>query len=169
MAGSIRRVALLAMAVLLASCSGQAAEQSAEPTTAATAEANSAATHPTSGLQVIPVTITTDSGTHTIRAELAASPEEQRRGLMYRTAMGPDEGMLFPYAQPQPLSFWMHNTVLPLDLVFIDADRRVINVGRGEPYNETSIVSERPGIAVLELNAGRAEELGIVPGTSVAW
>ncbi|KLE34631.1 hypothetical protein AAW00_10645 [Aurantiacibacter luteus] len=162
---------MAAMAALaLAGCS-QAAEQTAERETAPTASATTAANaHPLSGLEVVPVTVTTADGTaHTFRAELAASADEQRRGLMFRTEMGPDEGMLFPYAAPQVLSFWMHNTVLPLDLVFIDADRTIINIGAGEPYNETSITSDRPGIAVLELNAGRAAELGIAPGDRVDW
>ncbi len=75
---------------------------------------------------------------------------------MFRTAMGPDEGMLFPYDQPRILSFWMRNTVLSLDIIFIGPDRRVINVAADAvPYSEQSLHSDAPAIAVLELNAGR--------------
>ena len=89
---------------------------------------------------------------------------------MFRTEMGADEGMLFPYEQPQMLSFWMRNTVLSLDLIFIGQDRRVINIAANAvPYSEESIPSDAPAIAVLELNAGRAEALGIVPGSKVDW
>jgi uncharacterized protein len=101
---------------------------------------------------------------------VARTPAEQARGLMFRTAMGPDEGMLFPYSQPQILSFWMRNTVISLDLIFIGPDRRVINVAANAvPYSEASIVSDAPAIAVLELNGGRARELGIVAGSRVDW
>lgn len=154
----------IAAAMGLAACSPDAGETVAEPTPTATV-----ATHPISGLEIIPVTITTASGTHVIQAEVAASRAEQARGLMFRAELGPDEGMIFPYPEPQPLSFWMRNTVIPLDLVFIDADRTVINIGQGVPYSEDPIPSDRPGIAVLELYEGRAAELGIEPGDSVDW
>lgn len=154
-------VALLA-AVLVA-CSPQAANQVAEPTSAAPA------VHPESGLEIIPVTITTASGTHVFMAEVAATPREQARGLMFRTRMGPDEGMIFPYDSPRPLSFWMRNTVLPLDIIFIGPDKRILNIAEGVPYNETSVHSDGPAIAVLEINRGRAQELGIGPGDLVEW
>lgn len=153
----------MALAGLLAACSPQAAEQVPEATSAARA------THPVSGLEVIPVTITTETGEHVIMSEVAESYEAQARGLMFRTEMGPDEGMLFTYDEPEMLSFWMRNTVLPLDIIFIGPDRRIINIANGVPYNEESVLSERPGIAVLELNAGRSQELGIGPGDLVAW
>ena len=158
------RSALAAVAAgLLAACSPQAAEQVPEPTSAAPA------VHPESGLEVIPVTVTTGSGTHVFMAEVAASPREQARGLMFRTEMGPDEGMIFPYDPPEPLGFWMRNTVLPLDIVFIGPDNRILNIAEGVPYNETSVYSDGLAIGVLELNRGRAEELGIGPGDLVEW
>ena len=157
---------LLPLALLAPACSPQAAENT--PTPSATAA--EAAVHPVSGLAVIPLTVTTAKGPHTFRVELARSPQEQAQGLMFRTAMGPDEGMLFPYDQPHVLSFWMKNTVLSLDLVFIDEQRRIINVAENAvPYSEASILSDAPGIAVLELNGGRARELGIVAGNKVDW
>ena len=155
---------LLPVLALFAACSPQAAER------APAAAARQASVHPVSGLEVIPLTVTSLGKTHTFRVEVARSPQEQARGLMFRTEMGPDEGMLFPYAQPQILSFWMKNTVLSLDLIFIGPDRRVVNVvADAVPYSEAPILSEAPAIATLELNAGRARELGIVAGAKVDW
>lgn len=126
--------------------------------------------HPVSGLQVIPLTISANGRSHAFRVEVAKSLEEQARGLMFRTQMGADEGMLFPYDPPRVLSFWMKNTVIPLDLVFIGPDRRVINIAaNATPYSEDPITSDAPGVAVLELNGGRAAQLGIVPGAVVDW
>ena len=154
----------LLLPLLLLACSPQAAEQSPA------AAAQQPSVHPVSGLQVIPLTITSLGKTHAFRVELARTPQEQSRGLMFRTEMGANEGMLFPYDPPQVLSFWMKNTVLSLDLIFIGPDRRVINVAANAvPYSEATIRSDAPGIAVLELNAGRARELNIVAGATVDW
>ncbi len=162
----LRNCILAALALPLLACSPQASEQVPEAGASAVAAAN---THPVSGLEVIPVTVTRASGAHVIQAELAASRDAQRQGLMFRTEMGPDEGMLFPYDEPDMMGFWMRNTVIPLDLIFIDEDGLIINIEAGIPYNEESVESERPGIAVLELNGGRSEELGIAPGDRVEW
>ena len=157
------RALLLSLLLVFPACSPQAAERSP-------ARAAQASVHPESGLEVIPLTITSLGKTHSFRVEMARSPEEQAKGLMFRTAMGPNEGMLFPYDPPRVLSFWMKNTVLSLDLIFIGPDKRVINVAANAvPYSEASIVSDAPAIATLELNAGRAAELGIVAGARVDW
>ena len=159
----MRALVVSLLLLVLPACS-QAAQPSPTP-------AAQDAVHPVSGLQVIPLTVTTPGGeTHAFRVEVARTPQEQSRGLMFRTEMGSDEGMLFPYAQPQILSFWMKNTVLSLDLVFIGPDRRVVNVAANAvPYSEAPILSAAPAIATLELNAGRARELGIVAGARVDW
>ena len=160
----LMRLLLLPLLLILPACSPQAAER------APSAGAQQPAVHPVSGLAVIPLTVTSLGKTHTFRVEIARSPQEQAQGLMFRTEMGPDEGMLFPYDPPRVLSFWMKNTVLPLDLVFIGPDYRVINVAADAvPYSEESILSDAPAIATLELNAGRAKELGIVAGAKVDW
>ena len=158
------RLLLLPLLLVLPACSSQAAEGTPAPA------AQQAEVHPVSGLQVIPLTVTSLGKTHEFRVEVARTPQEQAQGLMFRTSMGPNEGMLFPYDQPRILSFWMKNTVLPLDLIFIGPDRRVINVAANAvPYSEESILSDAPAIATLELNAGRAEELGIIAGARVDW
>lgn len=165
----MRLTILLSMAamVLVPACSPQAATQVSAP---AQSEASAPAVHPESGLDVIPLTITTPEGAHRVTVEVARSAQEQAQGLMFRREMGPDEGMLFPRNPPRIASFWMKNTVLPLDIIFIDADGKVINVGADAvPYSTDPVSSTGPAAAVLELNAGRAAELGIGPGTEVAW
>ncbi len=159
------RVLLTALALAITACSPQAAEADRPATPAAPS------VHAESGLEVIPVTITTARGPRHFRAEVAATPQQQARGLMFRTAMWPDEGMLFPYEDnPHILGFWMRNTVLSLDIIFISPDRRVLNIAANAvPYSETSLYSEGVAAAVLELNGGRAAALGIAPGDRVSW
>src|SRR5687767_6484541 len=155
---------LLPLSLMVPACSPQAAENATAPAP------TQAATHPVSGLEVIPLTITTLGKTHRFRVEVARTDQEQAKGLMFRTAMGADEGMLFPYDPPRVLSFWMKNTVLSLDLIFIGPDHKVINVAANAvPYSEAPILSAAPAIATLELNAGRAAELNIVAGAQVDW
>lgn len=150
--------------LLLPACSPQAAERAPAPA------ATQAAVHPISGLEVIPLTIRSGDESHAFKVEVARTPEDQAQGLMFRTAMGADEGMLFPYEEPRGLSFWMKNTVLSLDLIFIGEDHRIINIAkRATPYSERAILSDAPGIAVLELVGGRADELGLEPGDMVEW
>ena len=160
----MKSIAAFSLLALAAACSPQPAAE-ATPT----AEASAPAVHPESGLAVIPLTVTSANGPHRFRVEVAATAAEQQKGLMFRTAMGPDEGMIFPNDVPQQRSFWMKNTVIPLDIVYIGPDRRVLNIADGEPYNETSLPSAGPVVNVLELNAGRAADLGIKPGDAVTW
>ena len=109
-------------------------------------------------------------GRHAFRVEVARSEAEQAKGLMFRTAMGANEGMLFPRTPPDIASFWMHNTVIPLDIVFIGLDHRIINIAANAvPYDETPLSAAGTTLAVLELNGGRAAELGIAPGDRVEW
>lgn len=162
----IRHV-LLALAVAaaapIAACSPQPA---AEATPAAQANFR----HPVSGLRVVPLTVTTPNGTHSFRVEVAETDADQARGLMFRTEMGPDEGMIFPRDPPDLASFWMKNTPLPLDIIFIGTDGKVINVAANTvPYSLDPVASAGMTGAVLELTAGRAAQLGIGPGTKVDW
>lgn len=128
------------------------------------------ATHPESGLAVIPLSVTSANGVHPFRVELAKGRFDQAKGLMFRTEMGADEGMLFPLDPPRPASFWMKNTVIPLDIIFIGPNRRVLNVAASTvPYSEDPIPSEGDAAAVLELVGGRAAQLGIAAGDKVSW
>lgn len=160
----MKHLILLVLFGMVAACSPQPAAE-ATPTAGAT----EAARHPTSGLAVIPLTVNSATGAHRFRVEVAATAAEQQKGMMFRTAMAPDEGMIFPNAAPQVRSFWMKNTVIPLDIIYIGPDRRVLNIVTATPYSLESLPSSGPVINVLELNGGRAAELGIKPGDAVAW
>lgn len=151
------------LALALTACKAQ----DTEPAAAASADA---AVHPESGLRIITVTITHAGQPHVFKAELAQSPQDQAKGLMFRTQLGPDEAMLFPFDPPKRASFWMRNTVIPLDLLFIAPDGRIANIAaNAKPYDETKLESVGPVSAVLELPAGRAAALGIAPGDAAAW
>lgn len=101
--------------------------------------------------------------------EIADDPAEMARGLMFRDRLAREAGMLFVYDPPQPATFWMKNTMIPLDMVFIDDAGRVLNVEAGAvPYSLAARSSSGPVRAVLEINGGLAAELGIGPGTQAA-
>ena len=114
------------------------------------------------------ITIDTKAGPHAFTVEVAADDESRERGLMYRTAMAPDAGMLFDFRTPQLESFWMENTVLPLDMLFVRADGTIARVkSNATPYSRENIPSGEPVKVVIELNGGRAAALGIVEGARV--
>ena len=153
----------------LAACS-QGGTATASAQTPAPAAAEQAALHPVSGLRVIDLTVDRAGKPLAFKVELAASAEAQARGLMFRTELGDFEGMLFPSAVPELRSFWMKNTPLSLDIIFIGADGRVLNIAADTvPYSLESVRSTGPASAVLELRAGRAKALGIVPGDKVNY
>jgi uncharacterized membrane protein (UPF0127 family) len=142
------------------------------PASTSTAQSTqgAATVHPESGLEVIPLTVNSGGKRHAFRVEVAKSFIEQGKGLMFRTAMGADEGMLFPQSTPRLASFYMRNTVIPLDIIFVGPDGRILNIAANTvPYDETSVKSAGPVKAVLELNGGRAAALGIGPGDKVEW
>jgi uncharacterized membrane protein (UPF0127 family) len=112
---------------------------------------------------------TRDAAPHRFEVEVARTPEEHERGLMFRESMPADHGMLFDFKDPQPVTFWMKNTKLSLDMVFIGADGRVTGVSPDAvPYSQALIPSPGPVRAVLELNAGTARRLGIQAGDRVS-
>lgn len=164
----IRSVILAAVALSLsASLSACSPQQTAEATRTST---TSAAVHPVSGLPVVPLTVSSGEKTHRFQVEMAATPTDQARGLMFRTEMKPNEGMIFPRDQVGQASFWMKNTPLPLDIIFIGPDRKITNIAANTvPYSLQPVTSDGLASAVLELNAGRAAELGIEPGDRVQW
>ncbi|HEY2836600.1 MAG TPA: DUF192 domain-containing protein [Rhizomicrobium sp.] len=121
-----------------------------------------------SKLPVETLTIDTKSGPHSFTMEIAADDESRERGLMYRTAMAPDAGMLFDFHTSQMVAFWMENTVLPLDMLFVRADGTIARIkANATPYSRENIPSGEPVQLVIELNAGRAAALGIVEGARV--
>ncbi len=111
-----------------------------------------------------------DSGgrRHRIVIEFADSDERRTLGLMHRDSMPADAGMLFDFKRDQLVAMWMRNTRIPLDMLFITADGRVVNIAeRTVPFSEHSIYSNGPVRAVLELNGGTAARLGLKPGDRV--
>ena len=89
---------------------------------------------------------------------------------MYRKSLGPAEGMIFPYDPPQDVGFWMKNTLIPLDMIFIRADGTIARIAANTvPHSLEPNVSGEPVAAVLEIRGGRAAELGIKPGDRVEW
>jgi uncharacterized membrane protein (UPF0127 family) len=157
----------LSLAAAALASSAACSSQSATP---APAQATAPARHPISGLEVIPLAIMQNGKSHAFRVEVAQTMEQQQKGLMFRTSMGPDEGMLFPSERPEARSFWMKNTVIPLDIIFIGPDHLISNIAANAvPYSLDPIPSSGEAIAVLELNGGRAAELGFTPGARVTW
>ena len=107
-------------------------------------------------------------GSRTFSIEIADDPDEQARGLMFRPALPADAGMLFIFDPPRPANFWMRNTMIPLDMIFIDDTGRVESIAeRTDPYSERASSSRGDVRAVLEINGGLSRELGIGPGTQV--
>lgn len=150
--------ALTLMAILPA-CSGGTAAASAS------AEARNA---------TIAVSIKSANGVHIFQVETAKTEEQQQRGLMYRTDIPRDGGMLFapypPSGPPREASFWMKNTPSPLDIIFIRADGSIAHIAENTtPFSESPIPSGEPVAAVLELRGGRAAELGIAEDDVVTW
>ena len=114
------------------------------------------------------LSIDTAKGHSSFKVEMANDPASQEKGLMYRKAMAADAGMLFDFHREQMVTFWMKNTVLPLDILFIRSDGTISSIaGNAVPYSEAPIPSSEPIRAVLEINAGRAKALGIEPGDRV--
>ncbi len=164
------RAASLALLIAAVGCSPLAAGSTSAQGTATTAPTAELAVHPVSGLTVVPLTVTTASGPHAFKVEVASTPAEQERGLMFRTTMGADEGMIFPMNPPRPAAFWMKNTVIPLDIIFIGADHKVLNVAANAvPYDLSPLPSDGDAAGVLELNGGRAAQIGMKAGDTVSW
>lgn len=111
---------------------------------------------------------TADGKTHPFKIELAATPAERAQGLMFRRALAPDAGMLFDFGRSEPVAMWMENTLIPLDMLFIAADGRVVNIAqRAVPMDRTPIPSKGPVKGVLELPGGTAARLGLKAGDVV--
>ena len=131
---------------------------------------NEAAALSPAGLEQIPLTVHSKGKAHRFTVEVARTPQQQSQGLMHRQSLAPDRGMLFPYEPPQDASFWMENTLIPLDLIFIRPDGTIARIAdNAVPLSREPIPSLEPVSAVLEIAGGRAAELGIQPGDKVNW
>jgi uncharacterized membrane protein (UPF0127 family) len=110
----------------------------------------------------------TDSGAHRFTVEVVDTPATRAEGLMFRQSLADDAGMLFDFKETRPVSFWMQNTFIPLDMIFIAADGTVETVHvNARPQDPTSISSQVPVQFVLEIPGGRSVEIGLQPGDRV--
>lgn len=118
----------------------------------------------------MPLTIASNGRTHRFTVEVARTAEEQATGLMNRQNLASDRGMIFPFEAERVASFWMKNTLIPLDMIFIRADGSITNIEANTvPLSEEPVLSYEPVVAVLEIAGGRSAELGIKPGDKVEW
>ncbi len=146
--------ALRALALALAVAGGACAQPEAARTEAG------------AGLEL--VTVETRNGPVRFQVEIADDDAERNRGLMFRETLARDHGMLFEFQQPERASFWMRNTPLSLDIIFIAPDGRILNIAeRTTPYSEAPVLAAGMTGGVLEINAGLSAELGIRPGDHV--
>lgn len=106
----------------------------------------------------------------TVRVEIADTEARRQQGLMFRKTLLPDRGMLFMFEQSGHLSFWMRNTFIPLDMIFIDSNRRVLGVVENTtPLTDTRCEVDGDSQYVLEVNAGFSRKYGVGPGTKIQW
>jgi uncharacterized membrane protein (UPF0127 family) len=117
----------------------------------------------------VPLTIKSKTGTHHFTVEVAGTPEQQEIGLMFRKSLAPDRGMIFPYDPPQEVAFWMKNTLIPLDIVYIRANGTIARIVNAQAMDITPLPAGEPVALVLEIAGGRAKELGIKEGDLVSW
>lgn len=120
------------------------------------------------GLDQSRLIVESANGEHAFVVEIARTPEQQAYGLMNRQSMAPDRGMLCPYDPPRVVAFWMRDTLIPLDLLFVAPGGRIRHIAADAiPYSEDQLFSGGPVESVLELNGGRAAALGIAVGDRV--
>ena len=114
--------------------------------------------------------IETAAGARLFRIELAETPDQRARGLMFRRSLAPDAGMLFLFPAHERPTMWMANTWLPLDMLFLAADGRIVDIfSNTVPRSRLVISSPHPARMVLELGGGTAHRLGIAPGDRISW
>ncbi len=136
--------------VLLSACAGAGAPRDAK------------------GDPLEPLTVTTASGAHRFMVEIADDDAERQRGLMEREPLADDRGMLFEFPDVAERGFWMRNTPSPLDIIYIDPRGRIVSIARNAtPQSDAVIPSNGPASGVLELRAGRADEIGARPGDRI--
>ena len=127
-----------------------------------------AALAPAQSAGQVPLEIVTKSGVRPFTVELATNDDERSRGLMFRKELPEGHGMLFDFEQERPVAFWMHNTYIPLDMIFIRADGRILSIAEDTtPLSDALVPSGGPVRAVLEVIGGTARKLGIAPGDRV--
>jgi uncharacterized membrane protein (UPF0127 family) len=156
-----RPVAAATWAAALIGCQADPQSAAARPADARVAP---------SGLSLAALQIRSAGRVHPFTVEVARTEAEQARGLMHRESLAPDAGMIFPFSQPRPASFWMKNTLIPLDMIFIRADGTIARIAANTvPHSLEPVGVSEPVAAVLEIAGGRAAQLGIREGDRVTW
>ncbi len=118
----------------------------------------------------MPLTVRSGTRSHRFTVEVARTADEQARGLMFRESLGANQGMIFPFDPPREASFWMKDTLIPLDMIFIRIDGTIARIAANTtPHSLAPVGSGEPVAAVLEIRGGRAAELGIREGDRVEW
>ena len=116
----------------------------------------------------VPLSIVSEGGTHEFVVERAVSLDQQARGMMFRETMGADTGMIFEFDEPKVATIWMKNTSIPLDILFVRSNGRILKIEHmAQPYKLRSASSEAVVASVVELQGGRSRDLGIMPGDLV--
>jgi len=161
---------VIAATALLVACSGPANSGAASKAADDSCQAGEKLAASEAGLDQVRLCIDSGAKTLAFSVEIARTSAQQARGLMFRTSLADDRGMLFPFPDTRMASFWMKNTVIPLDIIFIRADGRIENIAANTtPYSTDPVESTAPVVAVLELRGGLAAERGIKPGDRVRW
>jgi uncharacterized protein len=159
----------LGVALTLSACTSATGGNAAK---VAKVDCVAGADHGTSeaGLKQVELCLRSKGKTRRYVVEIAETPPQQTKGMMFRTELADDKGMLFPFREPRMASFWMKNTVIPLDIIFIRSDGLIENIGENAiPYSTDTVESTGPVTAVLELRGGLTSELGIAAGDKVSW
>ncbi len=126
---------------------------------------SSAETIPATETAPAPVTVTIQN--KPFQLEVATTEEQHARGLMFRTSMPADHGMLFVFDKPDTYSFWMHNTLIPLDIIFLDPSGKVVDIHTRQPKDDTGMPPRAPALFVIELNADTAKSLNLNLGDTI--
>lgn len=122
------------------------------------------------GLEQVVLCLTSAGKTRKFTVEVARTSAQQAKGLMFRTALADDKGMLFPFPEPRVASFWMRNTVIPLDIIFVRTNGTIESIAENTiPYSTDPVEAGEPVAAVLELRGGLTAELGIAAGDKIVW
>lgn len=145
---TMKHLALILWVAFLAGCEQRSTVQPA-PTAA--------------NVQMLP-TVRVELAGRPFTLEVADEPAEMQRGLMFRQSMPRDHGMLFVYEREAMYAFWMKNTYIPLDIVFLDASGRIVTIKQMKPLDLTSTPTDRPAKYAIELNEGVAKEIGLKIG-----
>ena len=163
---------LVGALTLLAACAQEPAAQ--EAATRAAPPAPAAASTPTGGAVGQPpagfeaLEAVTPAGRTRFFVEIADTDAEREKGLMFRKEVLPDRGMLFDFKTPREVAFWMRNTLIPLDIIYIRTDGTILSIARNTtPLSEAPIPSGGPVVGVLELAGGRTGEIGLMPGDRI--